>query len=101
MEYQPKEDAVLLGLLVDGRLVSRSEFQDSYKFVNIQENHKIHVIYISDFVPMCIIIGIVILILVIGYTILTIRRRKRRIIKDRRRRRRRLDQKETDENKEL
>lgn len=101
VEYQPKEDAVLLGILVDGRLVSRSEFQDSYKFVNIQENHKIHVIYISDFVPMCIIIGIVILILVIGYTILTIRRRKRRIIKDRRRRRRRLDQKETDEKKEL
>lgn len=101
VEYTPKEDAVLLAILVDGRLVSRSEFKNSYNFENIQESHSINVIYISDFVPLCIIIGSILLLLGIGYTVLTIRRRKRRIFKDRRRKKRRPELKEKDEDEIL
>lgn len=80
-----KDSAFLLGILVDGKFISKDQNKTSYEFQNIQSNHSIHVIYVADFIPLCIIVVIVIVILLTGYIILTIKRRKRRIFRGRKR----------------
>ena len=80
-----KDSAFLLGILVDGKLISKNQNKNSYEFQNIQDNHTIQVIYVSDFIPLCIIVAVVIVILMTGYIILTIKRRKRRIFKGKKR----------------
>ena len=82
-----KDKAFLLGILIDGKFVSKDQYKNSYEFQSIQGSHTIQVIYVSDFIPLCIIVVTVIIILITGYIILTIKRRKRRIFKGKKRKR--------------
>lgn len=87
VSYESKESAELFCILIDGRFVSKNEFSNGYEFKNIQKDHSIQVLYLKDFVPICIIIGLVAFVIVIGYIRLVIKRRKRRIIKHKRKKR--------------
>lgn len=78
VSYEPEKDYVLFAVKIDGEKVDKNTFADSFTFSDISGAHRIEVVYLWRYLPLCGIGGLGVITFLAFYIRVRLKRRKKR-----------------------